>query len=188
MVRDRRGGPKQTLRKFGLMIVGAAVFLSFFTTVAMARSGKTSPKNSEAPLWKGVSDPSNFKLGAMGGLGILDGTVGLTLLPYVSTKIINRGFVGGEINDQVYAELQLGPTFYYGFTNVFYSLHLRWDFQKDEDWALYALGGLAGDIYRNQFIVFPRVGVGAMLSLTDLIALRAEVSHEFIGVGVMASL
>ena len=143
-----------------------------------------------AEPWKGPSDPARFNLGVLTGMGVIDSHAGFALLGTASAKIVNRGFVP-EINDSVSIETVLGPLFVYDTASFMYSLHLRWDFERDEFWTLYALGGVSGQItgdsLGNRFILFPRFGLGAIYRIHELFALRAEISRELIVGGVMFS-
>ena len=143
--------------------------------------------SARADDWKGQPDPSQFGLGALTGMGVIDNHVGFALLGAASKKILDTGFVS-DVNNSVWIEAELGPVFISGSTAFAYSAHLRWDFIKDPTWTLYALGGLAGNItgtaLGDHFELYPRFGVGAMMNLVENMSLRAEISHEFIVVGV----
>ena len=138
--------------------------------------------------FKGKEDPSEFDLGAMGGMGILDNHVGFELLGTASKKIVHHGFVN-DINNSVSIEVELGPLFVSGGTAFAYSAHLRWDFVKDTEWTFYALGGLGGDItgasLGDRVELYPRFGVGAMWKIGQNFNFRGEISHEFVGLGVV---
>ena len=143
-------------------------------------------KTQRAEMWKGQSPGTRFNIGAMGGLAIVGSSAGGVLLGNVAVKILNRGFVGNDINDQVFVETQVGPVFFAGSTHVNLNFHLRWDFHKDEDVSLYALGGAGSLISSNvamssQF--YPRFGLGAMYHFA-MVSARAEISHESITAGV----
>ena len=149
---------------------------------------KPSPMSSED--WKGPSDPAKFHLGVLTGMGVLDSKAGFALLGTASAKIVQRGFVP-DINNSVSIETELGPLFVASSASFMYSAHLRWDFEKDELWTFYALGGFSGHItgsdLGSRFIFFPRFGVGTICRLHELFALRAEVSRELIAAGVIFS-
>jgi opacity protein-like surface antigen len=136
--------------------------------------------------WKGRPDSSQFSVGALTGLGTVGTSGGYALLGTASKKIIQNGFVP-DINNSVSVELEFGPLFTHG-TNWAYSAHLRWDFQRDDEWTLYALAGAGGDITSgdrgNEFLLFPRVGLGAMWRFSPLFAIRGEFSHELLALGV----
>jgi len=136
--------------------------------------------------FKGSAPAELFKLGVMGGLGIVDanGMLGFTVAP--SFRIVEKGFVP-DINNQVFAELSLGGNFL-GAPNAFtYSAHLRWDFVKNSTWTYYAVGGVAGNSFGGEggrWSLAPRFGVGTFYRVDPRFAIRAEVSHEFTGLGV----
>ncbi len=137
--------------------------------------------------WKGQPPSQEFTLGGLFGLGIVDSSGGASVLGSVAKKILNQGFVP-DINNQVYVEAEVGPLFTSGTTVFFYSGHLRWDFQKDDLWTFYALGGLAGDVtgakLGDHWELYPRVGVGALWNIGMNWSVRGEVSHELIAVGI----
>lgn len=137
--------------------------------------------------WKGKPDPQEFTVGFLTGMGIVDSKAGLSILGTVSRKIVEPGFAP-DINNGVSIELAAGPLLASGGTPFFYSTHLRWDFRKTLEWGLYALGGLAGYTANSQvgnpFEFFPRFGIGTFWRIQDTFWLRAEVSHEFTGVGL----
>jgi hypothetical protein len=137
--------------------------------------------------WKGSSEPSEISFGALAGLGVIDSSGGFAIIPSISKKIIDRGFVP-DVNDSVWIEAEVGPVFFSGATALFFSGHLRWDFIKDQDWTFYALGGASGDVTSsglgNHFQMGLRFGVGALWQMTPYLKLRGELSHELIVVGV----
>jgi hypothetical protein len=137
--------------------------------------------------WKGEADPAEFNAGVLTGLGVVNSQAGFALMATGAKRILKQGFVP-DINNSVWIETELGPVFVSGGTAFAYSAHLRWDFVKDQNWTLYAVGGLGGLVtgsdLGDHFELFPRFGVGAMAKLTDLISLRGEVSHELTAVGV----
>ncbi len=139
---------------------------------------------AEAEAWKGEPDNHDVSIGALTGLGIRDGEAGFTLLGTLGFKVVRKGFVP-DINNSVSGELQFGPARAYGRTYMNYSAHLRWDFQKDANFILYALGGVGGYTGQGSFTMFPRVGLGIMYDMAKTFLWRAEISHELIGVGVV---
>jgi hypothetical protein len=138
--------------------------------------------------FKGKDDTSEFGVGALAGMGILDNHAGFALLPTLAKKIVNRGFVP-DITNNVWIEVEAGPLFVSGGTAFTYSAHLRWNFDKDAQWTLYALGGLGGDVtgasLGDRFELYPRFALGAILRVAPNISLRGEISHEFIGLGIL---
>ncbi len=138
--------------------------------------------------WKGAPYKNELDVSAQGGLGILDGTAGFEMRGSIAKKIIDRGFVP-DLNDQVYIEAQPGILLIDGTSAFTYSVHLRWDFHKNEEWTLFALGGFGGAItgatLGNRFEFFPRFGIGARWDAFERVSFRFDLSHEFTGVGVM---
>jgi hypothetical protein len=153
---------------------------------ALVSASATSPAHA-AEDWKGKSDGSEVHLGVITGLGIIDFNPGYILLGTASKKIVKSGFAP-EITNSVSIETEMGPMFVAGGALFSYSLHLRWDFEKDEKWTFYAIGGaggyIAGSSFSSSFMLFPRVGLGTFYRVNDLILIRGEVSHELIAAGV----
>ena len=137
--------------------------------------------------WKNPGLPPLYNFGALTGLGIIDSYGGIAILGTASLTIIDRGFIA-DISNSVATEIEAGPMITSGTAAFWYSLHIRWDFQKDDNWTLYALGGLGGagtpSAMGGHFEIWPRFGAGAMYKLTSSLLLRGEVSHEFTGIGI----
>ncbi len=154
-------------------------------TVRVSSAAPTPVTSTED--WKGTPDSSHASLGAFTGLGVVDSHAGFALLGTASTKIAQDGWIT-DVNDSVSAEAYVGPVFTSGTSAFAYSLHLRWDFKKDESWTFYGLGGLGGKIQSGalggHFELFPRFAVGAFYDAGLPFLIRAEVSHELIGVGI----
>lgn len=152
--------------------------VSFILVVFGLLSSVASPAAED---WKGEPYQTNLAVAGMAGAGIIGGNVGLGVTAAIAIKIAHEGFIP-DINDQVWLEFQGGPLFITGLTAATYGLFLRWDFHKDDDFTLYSLGGFGGSI--NPTRVYPRVAVGTIYRISGDLALRAELSHEFIGVGL----
>ncbi len=206
---------------FGGVVLAAAVALAAVAvwTVDASAAQKAAPQATPAPTpaekahpavesaaaqnlgyepsgdaFKGQPPQNNYTAGLLTGLGIIDSTAGFQIHGTIARKILNNGFVP-EINNQVFIEAGFGPLFVSGGPAFFYTGNLRWDFPRDKDLTLYAIGGFAGHItgaeLGNRWTFLPRFGVGAMYSLNAIssalmpeFSLRGEVSHEAILVGV----
>jgi hypothetical protein len=167
-----------------LLLSLAAILALASTTVSALAAGKTSSGED----WKGQSDNAEVHLGGLAGLGIFaDFNAGFVLLGTASKKIIHHGFVP-DVTDSVSIETEMGPIFTQGTTAFSYSLHARWDFEMNQQWTFFAIGGAAGYItgssLNNSFALFPRFGVGSFFRVNDLILIRGEISHELIAAGV----
>ncbi|MCB0403423.1 MAG: hypothetical protein KDD51_01460 [Bdellovibrionales bacterium] len=134
-----------------------------------------------AEEWKGDPLQTNLSFAAMAGAGVIGGTVGFGLTGAIAVKIAHEGFIP-DINDQVFLEFQGGPLFLAPSAAAVYGLFMRWDFHKNDDFSLYSLGGVGGTV--NPTRVYPRVALGMIYRLSGDLALRAELSHEFIGAGI----
>jgi hypothetical protein len=156
-------------------------FVLCFAPVAYTRAETPAQAQED---WKGQPDNHDVSFGALTGLGIRDREEGFTLLGTLGFKVVRQGFVP-DVNNSVTAELQFGPARAYGRTFANYSAHLRWDFQKDPNLIVYALGGLAGYSGHGEFTIFPRVGLGLMYDMAKTFLWRFELSHEVIAVGVV---
>lgn len=133
--------------------------------------------------WKGTSPDTLFTVGGQAGMAIRGSRVGGVVHGTVGFKVLNRGFVGGDINDQVFFEVQAGPEFIFGGTYFGLSGHLRWVFHRNEDVSLFALGGFQGFMGTGVTQFSPRFGVGALYHL-DIVDVRAEISHNWLTAGV----
>jgi hypothetical protein len=162
-------------KSIGILYLGIMAFGFSTTSVVYAED------------WKGVSEESVLSLGGMAGLAVIDATSGFTVLGTVSKKIVTHGFVP-DITNSVSVEGAVGPVFLSVGTAVAYSIHLRWDFEKDKDWTLYALGGLGGNVLTasgsSRGEAFPRFGIGAFYKMSGPLNARVELSHELIAVGI----
>lgn len=161
------------------------VVLAFTFVSVIAPSPARAAAGAED--WKVKTPGSDLVVSAIPGLGIVDARAGFSFVGAVSKKILEGGFAP-EISNSVSIELELGPLFARSSSALFYSAHLRWDFRKDDAFSLYALGGFGGFGASlgvgntNEF--FPRFGIGSFYKLHDLLSLRAELSHELVGVGI----
>jgi hypothetical protein len=146
--------------------------------------------NSDAD-WKTPGLPPLYNFGAMSGLGVIDSYGGVAFLGTASLTVLDRGFVP-DISNSVATEIEAGPMITSGHGAFWYSLHMRWDFQKDNDWTFYALAGLAGNgtpsSLGGHFEIWPRFGAGAIYKLTSFVSVRGEISHEFTGIGISVPL
>jgi|GEM_PF-875600 len=149
--------------------------------------GKNTPDiNQSSDDFKGRLDPEEFDGGALAGMGIVDGNAGFALVGHIAHKIIRNGFIP-DLADSVSIEAQFGPIFGLGQTTLHYGAHLRWDFQQNQTWSFYALGGVGGNYSnyatggRTEF--FPRLGLGAYLKIFQNFDARVEISHELVALG-----
>lgn len=139
--------------------------------------------------WKGNPSANHFDAGLLLGIGVFDGNVGFAAIPTIARKLTDDGFVP-DINDRANLELMAGPVFIQGEVLLQYSLHLRWDFIKDDTWMLYGLGGFGGEIagsgLGDPWRFHVRTAVGAMARINPTLQIRTEFSHELIVAGISA--
>ena len=141
--------------------------------------------------WKGKTEVSPIELGLMAGAAIYGSEVNWSSLANMAFLIQDQGFLE-DIDDRVWVEMELGPTFFStqnsNETGLQYSTHLRWDFAYNESWTLYALGGFSGfglpKSLGSSFTIRPRFGTGVQYLTKAALAFRGEFSGEFIGVGI----
>ena len=161
--------------------------IGLFLFLSVVWIGFSTGRVVHAEDWKGVPEESVLSLGGLAGLGIIDELSGFTMLGTLSKKIVNHGFAP-DITNSVSVEVEFGPVLLAVGTALAYSFHLRWDFEKDKDWTLYALGGVGGNVLnvtsRNRGEVYPRFGIGAFYKMSGPLNARVELSHELIGVGI----
>ncbi|NDG85068.1 MAG: hypothetical protein EBX52_08535 [Proteobacteria bacterium] len=146
-------------------------------------------------LWKGHTTVRPLEVGLLSGFSIYGDQANWGVLPAVAKLIKEKGFAE-DIDNRVWIEGQLGPTFFSNHgvskTGMQYSAHLRWDFMLNADWTFYALGGLGGNKASSElggdFQLLPRFGAGAVLDIERQthvpIGIRGELSRELISVGV----
>ncbi len=142
----------------------------------------------DAPAWKGKPYDTHFQFSALSGIGLMGTSTGVPLYGAVAFKVLHEGFID-DINDQLFVEAMGGPLFTWAGAGWVADLHLRWDFHKNDLWSFYVLGGVGVDVSGTGLarvtLVHPRVGVGAFWNLFEFLSFRAEVSHEFTGIGVV---
>jgi hypothetical protein len=138
----------------------------------------------EPEQWKGKPYDHRFQFSFLPGVGVIGASAGFSLNGAAAVKILNTGFLD-DVNDQAYVEALAGPCFLNGLTTIQYSSHLRWDFHKNEFWSFYALGGIGGTLGGGLNTVHPRFGVGAFWNIFEFASFRAEISHEFMGLGIV---
>ncbi len=142
-------------------------------------------------FWKGKAPDRTATLGAMMGLGIYDGSAGFQVSPNAAFKVAHEGWIE-DINEQLLLELQMGPLFVKSSSVFTYSIHLRWDFERDANWTFYPIGGLGGSISSSalgsQWRLAPRFGLGAFWRFHPKFHARFEVTHDFLGAGVSVEL
>jgi hypothetical protein len=141
--------------------------------------------------WKGHTETRPFELGLMAGGSIYGSEFNWSSLAAVAYLLKDKAFAP-DLNNRILIELEIGPTFFSTVnsnqTGFQYSTHLRWDFNYNETWAFYALGGFSGfglpKSLGGAFTFHPRFGVGVEYQTKTPLLLRGEVSAEFMGLGV----
>ena len=163
------------------------ILLSVLLFSGTSFASETYPLSSTAENWKGELSEHLFDGGLTSGMGVLDRSIGFSVVGQFARKIIHDGFIP-EINNQVFAEVQLGSLFVSNSTALIYSAHLRWDFTKDYDWTFFAIGGLsgtiAGDSLGNVWSLAPRFGVGSFYRIDSQFSFRAELSQDLVLAGI----
>lgn len=164
------------------------LMLTLLNVSAWAKKDAGVSIEPEPEQWKGKPYDSQIQLGGMAGMSVVGASLGFTVLATGAFKIIHQGFLD-DVNDQVHIELAAGPLFLAGSVGLMYGAHMRWDFHKNDIWSFYALGGFGGIIIgpslARTFEFYPRFGIGALWNLFDTISFRAELSHEFTGLGIV---
>lgn len=140
--------------------------------------------------FKGSMKDESTQLGASIGLSVPGALAGPAANLIFAKRIMPEGLIA-DIHDETWLELDLGGSLPGGGTGVQFSLLGRWDFIKDASWTFSALGGLGGSWTRyegvNSTLFYIRTGLAALYSFDPAWGLRLEVSHEFSGVGIVAS-
>lgn len=176
------------LKKSTLLILGSAFMCLSISALAQSHPAVVTPQGAteQGEAWKGTPPTNMWTGGALLGVGLFDGSAGPTFLGQLAYKINDHGF-SPDINNQVFIESNLGVLILTGTSPFLYSVHLRWDFIYDPDLTFFAVGGLAGSVATGSFRLYPRFGVGVFKTLTGSIALRGEISHEWLAGGVSFS-
>jgi hypothetical protein len=155
-------------------------------TAPSAAPGVSSP-STPAPAWQGAAPEDDFQVGFLTGLALIEPHYGFGVLGHVAKRVVKDGWLA-DVSDAVYLEGTMGTVFVKSQHPFVYSLALRWDFQYNESWNLYALGGVGGQVsgpeLGDRSLIFLRTGLGAFYSLRDNMKLRVEVSHEWISTGL----
>ncbi|MEW6056131.1 MAG: hypothetical protein AB1540_05905 [Bdellovibrionota bacterium] len=112
-------------------------------------------------------------------------------------QAVEDGFIP-DVNDAFYVEGGLGLTFYGtekgkdNVTGFSFMAMGRWDFQMDDRWIFFGNLGFGytavtelgvKDVGGGGF--FPAVGAGAMFNVDPQWAIRADLSYQFFGAGVL---
>ncbi len=134
--------------------------------------------------WKGEPPKAFFNAGGMTGVGVLDSVAGVSVLGVGAVKLAHKGFIE-DFTNQVYLEAQAGGLFLGGTTYFQWALQLRWDFVYDDYWTFYAIGGLGGMSGGGRGIFYPRFGIGAQWNLFVVCGIRAEITRDFMGAGLI---
>ena len=105
---------------------------------------------------------------------------------------------GSDINNSLFIEGGVGLTMYGtvknhgGTTGFAFLVDGRWDFQLNKEWTLFgelgfgynAVSGVdTGDVTGGG--LFPAIGAGAMYNFAPEWAIRADLSYQFFGAGVV---
>jgi len=164
-----------------MITVGRILILFFAVSTSPSFAGEA---------WKGRTTVRPLEFGLMSGAAIYGSDVNWSILPSVAHLLKDRAFAE-DIDNRVWIEGQFGPTFFSSHqksqTGLQYSVHLRWDFNLNEHWMFYGLGGLSGfglpKAYESSFTLHPRFGAGAEYQTKTALMVRGEISAEFIGLG-----
>lgn len=160
------------------------ILISILSSISVFSSKALAAEN-----WKGHTEVSPFEVGVLTGLSGYGVQNAWGVLGTGAYLIQPNGWVD-DIDERVWAELELGPAFFSSNlgTALQYSLHIRWDFTMNEYWTMYALGGISGYSLPNSlggvFSLRPRFGAGVEYQTKTALMFRGELSAEFIGVGI----
>lgn len=133
--------------------------------------------------FKGTQPSPDLTAGVVTGLGILGYGAGLPFHLTLSKRFAPAGFIE-DINNSGHIEIEAGPSLG-SFTSIYFAAHLRWDFVKDDLLTFYGTGGVASNVLLSTLWFSPRFSVGLFYRLAKTVALRAQVSHDLVGGGVI---
>lgn len=155
--------------------------------VVPVKSLSENSSTSSGEKWKAEREADGYQLAVLGGMGRVGTKAGFALIGAGAVNLNREGWLD-DVADSLYLEFQMGPYSYSGNGQLIYSGHLKWDFRYDNLWTFYALGGIGGTYtdsrFEDGFEFYPRVGLGAAYHLSLDLSVRAEVSHEFVGLGM----
>ncbi|MBI3541836.1 MAG: hypothetical protein HY075_00990 [Deltaproteobacteria bacterium] len=173
--------------------------------VAQSQKAKAKPKapkytsvedesESSTGLFKGNPPPESSNLFFGFGRDFWDAW---GLQGRFAYRVLDKGFVP-ELNNSIYLEGGVGMTFYGsrggqdGVTGFSLLATVRWDFQLNDYVIFFAdLGaGYTGVSNSKQDFVkganlWPALGVGAIVNVTNEWAVRGDLSYQFLGVGLL---
>lgn len=178
---------------FWLSAGGASAFAADETPTvsATAAPAPRAVPMATPELWKGKLSDRDWEVGGIAGLALVEPNYGISLQAQISKRIFPDGWVE-DITNPVSIEISAGPAFVKGHSPFTMATQLRWDFERDEDWTLFAVGGLGAQFtgveLGDRSLVHLRFGVGAFKRLDERMRLRMEASHEVLGVGVTYAL
>lgn len=181
-----------------------ALFLSLFGATALAQTVKGQPRYKSVDQEEQSSESGDYFQGAPSqyaqnffvGLGF-DYFDAFGVQGRYAVRVLD-GLIEG-LNNPLNIEGGLGATFYgdvkgkRGVSGFNFVVTGRWDFQMTSEWVFFANAGFgfnavssgltAEDVKGGGF--FPAVGVGAMFNFLPDWAVRADVSYQFIGAGIV---
>ena len=157
------------------------------TILPATSGGVPTPKAVRASIgmlpsveeWKGKSPSQHYSAGFLGGVSVNGASnFGGVFVGHLGLLLVERGFIGGEINDQVVVEVEAGPELFSRVTALGVSTHLRWDFHRNEDFTVYGLGGVSFHVAPGFNQIHPRFGAGAIWHF-EWFGVRAEFSERW---------
>ena len=172
----------------------ASAFAADETPTVQATS--SAPAVRSVPMatpenWKGKLSDRDWEVGGIAGLALIEPNYGIALQAQISKRLFSEGWVE-DITNPVAIEISFGPAFVKGHAPFTLATQLRWDFERDQEWTFFAVGGLGaqftGAELGDRSLVHLRFGVGAFKQLDERLRLRMEASHEVLGVGVTYAL
>lgn len=175
------------MKNFKKQLIALALVLISLVSISFS----ISHSSYAAENWKGKTESPPFEVGGMLGMNLFGDDINWSVLGTGAYLIVPEGWVD-DIDERIWAELELGPSFFSAGglkkTGLQYSGHIRWDFTFNQEWTFYALGGLGGyylpENFGSHLTVAPRFGMGAQYQSKLPMMFRGEFSHEFIGVGL----
>jgi hypothetical protein len=151
-----------------------------------------APLHAADENWKGKPYNYRFQFSGLAGMGILNAQSGFQTNITASAEMLHNGFFP-DVNNQTYMELGVGPLLLSTGNALAFNIRIRWDFHYTEIWSFFALGGFGGAFSPNGsggtlVSAYPSFGLGVLWNVFEHVSFRGEISHEFIGLGVMFSI
>ena len=134
-----------------------------------------------------IRDKSKWSAGVLSGLAKNGSNFGYNILFSASHLTFENGFIN-TLSNRAFLEAYVGPSFINESTSASWGSHIRWEFDTNrEKISIYGIGGIGGFISGNKDYtssIYPRFAIGGSWKFYKRLALRTELSHENLSIGM----